>query len=52
MLYFVWFVICRTDPDSVYELFVELVRVSGGECRICQQYPTDNIDKVTTSFAH
>lgn len=49
--YCMWFVICRTDPDTVYQLFVEVLRITGGQGRIHQQYPTDNVDNVTSSFA-
>ena len=44
-------VICRTDCDTVYQLFVDVFQVTGGECYIHQQYPTDNVDNVTSSFA-
>jgi len=36
----------RTNPDSIYQLFVEVAQVTGGPY-IHQQYPVDNIDDVT-----
>lgn len=53
MLYFVsYFMSCRTDPDSIYQLFAEVVQVTAGEYSIHQQYPTDNIDNVNSITWH
>jgi len=36
----------RTDCESIYQLFVEVVQVTDGESYVHQQYPTDNVDNV------
>jgi len=41
--------ICRTDPDNIYQLFAEVIKITAGEYSIRQQYPTDNIDNVSSS---